>query len=307
MKTFFATLFAIAISHYLQAQGCSDAGFCTAGNFNDQHQAGALKPSYKNEIDLVYNYGTHGKNEKFYQPQLNYRFINKNNTTWELRLPYNTAKNTATGISNSGIGDVVATYNHSLRIGTQKNIAYSIGLRVSLSDAIAKAKDATTSYPMYLQAGLGTTDLIAVANYDIIKYLSIGAGVQLPILQYNQNKIRILQPGYAGGFIIGEGYRRQPDALLKLTGHYALGKLKLNGTVLGIFHLANDYYNIPSNKYYLIGSKGSTINLAAECSYAVSTRLTLGLLYASPIKTRTNIPDGLARSSIFSPKFSFRF
>ena len=306
MKIFFCATLLLLSVHSLQAQGCSDAGFCTAGDFNSQHKSSASGISYKNELDITFNYASHGKNERFYQPQLNYRFIKKNRAFFEFRLPLSTAKNTSSGVSTTGIGDILATYNHRFSVSKKNKIDYSVGFRVSLSDASKKAGNATASYPMYLQTGLGTTDFIAVANYDIIKYISIGAGLQLPLFQYNNNKA-IFSNSTGTGFITGEGYRRKPDALLKLTGHYQLGKLKINGTVLNIFHLADDYYNTSNGKYSLTQSKGSTINLALDLSYAAGKKITLGILYASPYKTRKNIPDGLARSVVISPKLTIAF
>ena len=66
----------------------------------------------------------------------------------------------------------------------------------------------------------------------------------------------------------GDGFRRQPDALLKITGHYSHEKLKLNGGLLGIFHLADDHYNTVYGKYDLVNSKGTTINWNIDLSYA---------------------------------------
>lgn len=50
------------------AQGCSDAGFCTIGNSYTNEHGSVKNTIYKNEVDVVYIYGTHGKSERFYQP-----------------------------------------------------------------------------------------------------------------------------------------------------------------------------------------------------------------------------------------------
>jgi hypothetical protein len=303
MKRLSIVLFLLASVNHLFSQGCSDAGFCTIGDFNSQHKSAESVTFHKNEIDISFTYATHGKNEKFYQPQINYRLIKRNKSFFEFRLPLNSAKNTSSGISNTGVGDVMATYNNSISASKNK-IDYSVGFRVSLTNAGQKASNASQSYPMYLQPGLGTTDLLAVANYTFVKYISIGTGIQLPLLQYNKNKI-LFYP--ASGVIAAEGYRRKPDALLRLTGHYQAGKFKANGTVLGIFHLADDYYKTMAGKYSLTGSKGTTLNYVFDFSYAAGSKLSFGLLYASPFKTRKNIPDGLARSSVISLKLTLAF
>ncbi len=307
-KKFFLALALLPASYFGAAQGCSDAGFCTAGNFSahDIDANGTTKKSvHKNEVDISFNYGTHGKNEVFYQPQINYRAIKNNGSFFEIRLPVNIAKDKSTGVSTSGIGDIIASYNNRFSVGKKDKIDYSVGVRVSFYDASKGNPVKIESYPMFLQSGLGTTDLIAVINYDIVKYLSIGTGVQVPLIQYNNNKI-IIQPLLIGNWV-GDGYRRKPDALLKLTGHYKTGKLKLNAGVLGIFHLANDYYNSSMGKYTLQNSKGTTINWTADFSYAIADKCSFSLLYAEPLQTRKNIPDGLARSRIIIPKFTFGF
>jgi len=296
--------FTVTIIH---AQGCSDAGFCTAGNFNALHVSTAAKSSFhKNEFDLLFNYGSHNKKrEEFFQPQLNWRHIRNNGSFVELRLPLNHATDNINSISTTGIGDITATYNSKFLVKHNTRFDYSIGFRISFTEAGKAAAKGSNSYPMFLQNGLGTTDLIAVVNYDPVKYLSIGTGIQLPLIQYNRNK-QFLQPLFIGN-LTSDGYRRNPDALLKLTGHYQTGKFKLNAGLLSIFHLANDYYTSSLGKYKIQDSKGTTINWTADCSYAFSGKWMLNLLYAEPIVTRKSIPDGLARSRIIVPKITFAF
>jgi|GEM_PF-5989684 len=287
------------------AQGCSDAGVCTIGDFYAQRIAAAKKAIPKNELDILFTYGTHGRYERFYQPQLNYRRIRKNGSFIEIRLPLSIARNTALDASSSGIGDMTATYNNKFNLNKNHSVKYSLGLRISLSSANKKDSKSDYSYPMSLQTGLGTTDLLAAASYDINKYISVGTGVQVPFLQYNKNVIPV--DLFSMPIVTANDYHRQPDALLKLTGHYQWKKLKLNGGALAIFHLGNDYYNLGSSRYILRGSNGTTLNWNIEPSYAISKKCTISIPYAEPFKTRSNIPDGLARSRILSPKVTWGF
>ena len=287
------------------AQGCSDAGVCSIGNFNAGHTGYTRKPDHKNEISLSYIYGTHGKYERFYQPQLNYRFIKNNKSYLEIRLPFGIAKNKLSRISTSGIGDMTVTYNSKILLTKKQRLDYSTGLRISFSNTDKTDGKNISSYPMTLQNGLGTTDLLLAVNYDIGKYLSAGAGMQLPLLQYNNNKA-ILYPAN-GASIYGDGFRRRPDALLKITGHYQFQKLKINGSVLGIFHLGDDYYNTGSGKYFLRGSHGTTLNWSIDIAYSIGKRWTIGFIFAEPFKTRAVIPDGLARSRILNPSVTYKF
>ena len=305
MKKIFLLIGINIICNHANSQGCSDAGVCTIGNFYAKQLL--IKPGQKNknEIDLAFNYGAHLKDERFYQLQTNYRLIKSNGSFFEFRLPFNIAKNTSSGISVIGIGDMVTTYNSRFSIAKTKHIDYSMGFRISFSNADRSDGKSMYSYPMTLQTGLGTTDLIAAASYNICRYLSIGTGIQVPLLQYNKNSI----PLYSLGAVVvsGDGYRRKPDALLKLTGHYSTGKIKLNGGLLGIFHLTDDYYNTVYGKYTLANSNGTTINWNFDISYPITKKIMINFLYAAPLKTRSNIPDGLARSKISSAKITYAF
>ena len=305
IKKIFCVALLSCCTDALIAQGCSDAGVCTIGDFYAHQIAATKKALPKNEIDLSFTYGTHGQYEKFYQPQLNYRRIQKNGSFFEFRLPLSVAMNTSLNVTESGIGDLTATYNNKFNLKKEQVLKYSVGLRISFSSADRKAANSMYSYPMSLQTGLGTTDLLAAASYDIGKYISVGTGLQVPVIQYNKNVIVI--DYLSNPIITANDYHRNPDALLKLTGHYQWKKLKVNGGALAIFHLGNDHYNLSSGKYILKGSSGTTLNWTIEPSYAISKKLMFGILYAEPFKTRTNIPDGLARSRIISPKVTYSF
>jgi hypothetical protein len=287
----------------VSAQGCSDAGICTIGNYGDEYTKASEKPVIKHEFDLLLTFATHGKQERFFQPQINYRLVRKNKSYFELRVPFNRAMNKMYGVTTTGIGDIIATYNNRLPQNKRSSLTYSLGLRISLTNAAKKDSKAMVSYPMSLQSGLGTTDLLAVVNYMPLKYLSLGAGMQVPVWQYNKNELVF----GTDALRVAKGYRRRPDALLKLTGHYSIHKLKLNAGVLSIFHLGDDYYKTYFGNYYLDGSSGITLNWNVEAGYSFGKKWMIGLTVAQPFKTRAYIPDGLARSRIISPRISYAF
>ena len=287
------------------AQGCSDAGVCTIGDFYAKRIAEGEKAIPKNEIDFSFTYGTHGKFERFYQPQINFRHIKKNGSFFEIRLPLSIARNTGANVTTSGPGDLTATYNNKFNLDKDHPLKYAVGLRISFLKANKSNGQTIYSYPMTLQNGLGTTDILAAFSYDFGKYVSVGTGIQVPVIQYNKN-IALFVPA-TGPAVTGDGYRRKPDALLKLTGHYQWKQLKINAGALGIFHLGDDHYNTSSGKYILDGSSSATLNWTAELIYTASKQWTIGILYAEPFKTRTVIPDGLARSRVVSPKVTYSF
>ncbi|HMC98564.1 MAG TPA: hypothetical protein VKH37_00375 [Ferruginibacter sp.] len=301
MKMIGLTIVLCFLACSVHAQGCSDAGVCTIGDFYAQKAAHSRKYP-KHEVDYQIVYATHGDYERFYQLQLNYRYIRNAKSFFEIRVPFNYAKQEALDISNSGVGDIILTYNNQFNFSKQHPVKYSAGLRVSLTDA-SEGRIGQSTYPMYLQHGLGTTDILAAASYDLSKYFNVSTGFQVPVLQYNKNIP--LTDSVAASTLYAE-LVRQPDALLKLTGVYEWRKFKFMFSPVAIFHLGNDFYASPT-KYIIRNSKGLTLNLAAELGYMFSKKWKMGAIYAAPIKTRDAIPDGLARSAVVSMKLTYAF
>lgn len=308
MRKYFIALLFVSFIHDSKGQGCSDAGICTIGDFYKQSGAIAI-PSMKkarHELDLSFTYGTHGVNERFFQPQFNYRYNWKRKMFFEFKVPLSIAKDKSSQISNAGIGDVIATFNNVVKLHGLKSLQYSAGFRISLTNADESEKDSVYSYPMFLQPGLGSTDFLLAGNLTLANYLSVGAGLQIPFFNYNSNLIRI--PVQFGQTITAEQFYRRPDAILKVTGHHQFKDVKINAGLLGIFHLEEDYYRKSSiGRYTLNGSKGTTINWNMELMYKASEKWMVSLLYAEPLKTRAVIPDGLARSRIATVKLGHSF
>src|ERR1700709_1825240 len=148
--------------YQLYAQTGGDPGVGTIGNFDSPRHDSASH--YKNEADILYTYGTSAGGLRYSTPQINYRAFGKKGSFFEFRVPVNSSKNTSTDQSNTGLGDIMATYNNSFRINKTR-LKYSFGLRVSVSDANKGEGITSNSYPMDLQYSLGSTDFLIAASY----------------------------------------------------------------------------------------------------------------------------------------------
>lgn len=282
-----------------RGQGCSDAGFCTAGAM----QSMAAKPQeYRNQLGLGLSIGQGERSTTIVIPQLEYRRSLGKSAFLELKLPVYFASGNLG--NNAGIGDPVLTYTRQLMQGKRASLSATGGLRIGTGDASA-TDDKGNALPMPYQRSLGTTDLILGLSLGWGPYLSFAAGWQQPLVQYNRN-------GYAAGsdperYFASEELRRKGDILLRADGHYNIGHWKLSAGPLLIAHLGNDEATDATGKTYtLTGSDGITLNLAFTVQYTLQ-RFTARIAGGAPAVVRDVRPDGLTRSWIITPALIYSF
>ena len=158
MRTLYVLLvLSVCSIHYAHAQGCSDAGFCTAGVMQGGH---TVADSIKGESSwgASLSFGSGEKQTAIIVPQIEGTLAISKRTVVEAKLPLNIASGKLG--NHTGIGDFIATFSRSLSVKQSKwQWQGSLGARVGLGDA--SATDRSVVLPMPYQASLGTTDLIA--------------------------------------------------------------------------------------------------------------------------------------------------
>lgn len=297
-------LLAILLLPYLEVtgQGCSDAGFCTAGSLGSKEftQTG---PNSQLEFSLTIGDGE--RSSYMYIPQLEYSYTFKNKGYVEIKVPYYIVS----GIEGrSGVGDPIITYSHPLKSSGTFLLEATAGARIGTGRADAVSQEGMP-LPMPYQRSLGTTDFILGVKARW-QYLSIATGYQQPVFQYNSNGYIAGQfpsagPAYNQYFSSRE-LRRKADMLLSANGHYTSGKWSFSGGPLLIWHTGNDRWLDETGKEYaIVGSKGITLNLTAFVQYA-TPRFSISLAAGAPVVVRDVRPDGLTRSWIVTPSFAFK-
>lgn len=287
---FLATL----VATQSNAQGCSDAGFCTVG---------ALKGTTTNKqnsiaISTAISSGENGTS--IIAPQLELKKSIGKEGYLEGRLPINMASGEAG--SHTGIGDLMLTYTRPL----VKKLALNatIGTRVSLGDATAT--DQNQPLPMPYQSNLGTTDLILGVSAKWKKFVSAAVGYQQPIIQYNNNQYSVTTSTY-NTYFESANLERSGDVLFRVQGHYDWEKLGISAGPLLIYHLANDKVTYANGTTAsIIGSQGLTVNLTGNIYYKISN-WQIDLSAGSPVQVRTTRPDGLTKSWTVIPRITYNF
>lgn len=315
-KILFAAFFAVFLPFLAEGQGCSDAGFCTAGSLhsdpsnapaNDQPEGMA---EYKHSVGLAYTLGMgeQGTLIQGIQAEANVRV---GIAQFQAKLPFVFASGNLG--SHSGIGDLILTTSLRAFANDAWQVNVNVGLRAGIGGTSALA-DNGLALPMPYQTGLGTFDAIGGVSVNYKKWL-FATGVQIPVAQNNKNTF---YPGLWAGsadsldaapYFASAALVRAGDMLLRLDRQFNVGKkISLSASVLSIFHLKKDKITLPGAEEASVpNSSGVTLNLAGGFHYAPHPHWRINLLAGFPVLVRENRPDGLTRSLALTTGVEYRF
>jgi hypothetical protein len=276
-----------------QAQGCSDAGFCSMGNgFKNQEE------SIKNnlEVGVVYGVGDkYGKEQTtIFSQYVTYTRDLSDSFAMSLKLTSGIASGDFG--SNGNLGDVFLSGNYKFNPDAKKVWSALFGFKAPLTNA--NDKDKGVALPMAYQSSLGTFDIIAglslaSGNWDF------NTAVQIPLSQ-NKNSffLPVTPAGFETDIVSTNLFERKSDGLFRATYKFKTSneKFTFKPNALFIYHFGEDsFVNNFGKKEVIKDSDGLTINANLIVSYKVGSKSYLETSIASPLVVRKVRPDGLTR------------
>ena len=264
------------------AQGCSDAGFCSISNLNQQHTAPVGKAQ---RLTFLSPLGLGDDGVFVITPGIQYdvHFSRR----WDLQAKVTTGYASGNLGSVIGLGDLVVSgvYNIPAKKGWTTSVA--LGLKAPLNNSDLKG------LPLQYQSSLGTFDLItgfSAAN----KHWQFATGWQQPLTGVNSSTSSSYKE-----------FKRKGDVLLR-TAYLFLPErsFKFNLGLLGIYHLGEDTFQ---KGIAIKGSDGLTLNLTAGGWWQINKRITIGITGGTPVIARDVRPDGLTRKFVLAPELSYNF
>jgi hypothetical protein len=293
----------------IRAQGCSDAGFCTIGSFKPEAHPQKGKKESGQRLSFLSPIGVGDENVFIWTPSLQYDYFSSKG--WNLQGKI--TSNYATGTLGSffGAGDVFLSASKTNVLKGGWHFIYTIGTKIPLNQA--NASEGGMPLPMQYQSSLGTFDAIIGATFSN-PHWQFSAGYQQPLSGENKNGFL---PEFWNGKPEAMNYprtfqlERKGDVLLRGARNFNVNpSLNFNAGLLGIFHLGEDQYTNPfegNNKFSIVGSSGLTLNLTGSAFWQVGNHTRFGLTGGVPLAVRDVRPDGLTRSWVLIPEFSFSF
>lgn len=315
-------VFSIVLSvSYANAQGCSDAGFCTLGSlksnfdFEKKDSSATQGKELKNTIGIGFSYGLGEDKNNNFNPYLIYnRKLTKH---LELQTKLTSAFINGRKANVFNISDIYIATNTSITLKDKKpkfNQRLNIIAGIKIPFSVANFKNNNQTLPLAYQPSLGTIDLIAGVNYIVFGF-EFNAAFQIPVGQLNRNSYFNTGDSYYFGkdsmqFASTNQFRRKPDFLFRFgyVFHTKNYKWLFKPNVLNIVHLGQDTYIDAFNKKQKItGSQGYTLNAAFNMTYNINKHHNLEFSAGTPFVVRKVRPDGLTRKVAVAIEYHFNF
>lgn len=280
-------IFIVTPVFILKAQGCSDAGICTAGNGFDEPK------ETKNSLEFGSIFGAGEADVRYFSPYATYTRQLTAGFAISAKVTYSLASGNFGKRGQFGDAYLIGNYKWK----TEKTAKWSTLFGMKFPFTRSNLKINGYSLPLDYQASLGTFDLIVGGNLNY-KQWDFNAGLQLPVFDINANSYFKEYSG-TDAFPSTNLFKRKPDALLRSTYTYKTTnhKFTFKPNVLFLYHLGEDSYeNIFGKRENINGSDGLTINGNLISIYHLNKNNSIELSLATPFVVREIRPDGLTRS-----------
>lgn len=289
-----------ALIYTARGQGCSDAGFCTLGNFKPNGLDSTS--GFKNELKLGLSFGRADHSITIFGTHLDYQRMLNKKLSFSARLT--SLSQSGNGISAFGFSDLFLSADYPA--GTIGKI--TLGFKLPLNDA-SKIKN-NLPLPMDYQSSLGTLDLLLGISRVWNKF-HLALALQQPLAQ-NQNEFAA--EDYPAGsalkkFQTTNRFRRRGDVMARVSYSIPLNnQFKITPGLLPVIHLGKDQYTDREGLERAIdGSQGLTLNGTVHFDYEINNNHSLQLNAGVPFIVRKERPDGLTRSFIATLEYRRTF
>lgn len=294
MNTFKLLLLTIAMAasyKAVRAQGCSDAGICTAPTIR-LTDTSVLSGNSKNTVTAGPVFGTAQYNVSSLGIHAEYvRRLGKLTVSGKVVYSFITGPLA----TNSGFADAMFTAAYSFN----DRFTPMIGIKLPLNDANVMQNG--LPLPMAYQTSLGTTDLLAGFTYTFNNW-GVALAWQQPLTQNNSTFIITDYPAGSvdSRYRSTNEFERRADVLAR--AYYNIrfnNKWLFTPGILPIYHIGDDYWTDKAgSRRDIPGSQGLTLNTNVALRYTLNNSSYLRLTVGAPVMARKVRPEGLTKFGI---------
>lgn len=308
----FAVLLFCALSvDEIQAQGCSDSGFCSMGAIRSS-QSFFKDVNFKlRSIELNYHYGRTKFRDNIWATTLEGNFSMGKKNMLQFRVPYIRISGALGAID--GLGDVAISFTRIAYATENNKIAFVIGTRLPAHAGNRVSKAHGIQLPSYYQTSMGTFDAVVGASW-INKDWLFATGLQIPIGR-NKNdffwglwkQTELYQTVH--DYPIAREINRGNDLMFRIERKYRYRRWTGYIGFLGIYRLNMDSVlpNDSDTPTQVEGTNGLASNAVFALNYSLNAKNHVKLLVGKKINERRVTLDGLQREYIAQLNYEFRF
>lgn len=308
-KLFLMLLFGIAANQTTQAQGCSDAGFCTMGAMKpDQPFRKKVNIRLRSvEVSQYVGRTPFGGTILSYTADLNVGITNR--LTAQIKLPYYFV--TGKLGNNQGLSDLSLSLSQNLVAKENFQVSATIGAKIPIGKPNVTGIDGRP-LPMYYQTTLGTYDLVLGISV-LTKNWLIATGYQQA---FGTSDNHFLWGRWAGSelkpvsdiYPLGNQLQRGKDIMLRVERNFRFAKFNFNIGLLPIWRLTKDtIINPAGNRVEVDGTTGMALTLLSGLGYRFSPKMGLKIGGGYRLQKRDRNPDGLARDWVTTVGLGYNF
>jgi hypothetical protein len=302
-------IFICNFNQLLNAQGCSDAGFCTIGPIKADNKSLSAKNENGHRISFLTSIGQGDEDVLVATPALQYDYYTKSGWNFQGKITANYANGSLS--TEFDAGDIFLGVSRTRKLNSGWIVTPTLSLKIPLN--ASNLSSSGMPLPMQYQSSLGTFDAIVAITFSD-KNWQFSAGYQQPLSGENKNGFL---PEFWNGKPEANNYpptfrfKRKGDILLRGSRHFTAGdNFSINAGLLGIYHLGEDEYTNPFEGNLIVpinGSDGITLNVTMGAYWQAGSRTRLGITGGVPLVVRDVRPDGLTRSWVIAPEISWSF
>lgn len=296
------------------AQGCSDAGFCTMGALRPDQSYDSDAPLKLRFAEISYYNGQTRVSADIQAVIIDFGIDILQDYNLHVKLPYMYISGNFG--ENHGLGDISLSLNRNVGRWKDFEINATLGAKIATGNADDRVLDRQAVLPMYYQTTLGTHDFIVGASLINEKWL-FATGYQQPLVHINNNSFTGSESQWAwyeGGmdYVIRHAnanqLRRGADVMLRAERNFRFSRFNANIGLLPIYRITNDQIMNEDGAYEKVeGGRGLAASLLIGCGYRFNVHSGIKLLYGLRLIDRIKNPDGLSRESVLNVSFYYNF
>lgn len=304
----------IALPYILQAQGCSDAGFCSMGALRPDQDFEKESTIRIRAVSLSQYVARTKFEDILFVTTLEGNLGIGDRNSIQVKVPYLIIINPINDWEGQGVGDISLSYTRTLVDQENIKINATIGAKIPTDDSDVRL-DNGQPIPMYFQPSLGSYDLVLGGSILTRKWL-IGMGLQKPLYHINRNQFshrawQEIPRGFQQALLYPESVnlRRRSDAMLRVERNIRLLRWSFNVGMLWIYRFRLDRMDDAFTGEDVVAPKSSGLawSVLLGTTYRFSVKSQLKILLGQRIIQRKNNPDGLSREQVSTVTYTYSF
>jgi hypothetical protein len=294
----------ILISPKALGQGCSDAGFCSAGNLKASTRGDSAKVSTVS-LKLAFGSGEEGVSIMHIIPEMNWQLSESSGMQFSIPFVFTSGDLGST----SGTGDLLLAYTYRFLQKNKLSMSGTIGTKLATGKTDLK-DGGFYSLPMPYQSGLGSYDLILGWSMMYNNRVSVAAGLQ-KVLSHDNDNTFLHYPSVTIDelkYFQSQNLKRGDDILVRAGFKSRLGEVSVTPGILAIYRIAKDKITDQFGiERELEGSDGLTFNVTVSVALPLGEKFSLSAEAGAPAVVRDVRADGLTRSFVAAASLRYHF